>query len=281
MDRPFGLHRLDTVRMDALETVGGIYGKVEQEFSKFQKLIVEFIGTYYLVLTVGMVKAEGTAVGAAGPLAIGSALMVCVFAGGHISGGHYNPAVTFGILLAGRDKINTRLAAQYVGVQLFAGMCAAVTYWLLTDVAFAQFPQGSTPGQAFFCECIFTGLLMYVILNTATTKSLEGNSFYGMAIGFTLFTGAVAVGDVSGGVFNPAVGFGPIIMNAIVHGKENFSSIWIYFLAPLFGSAVAVATFRITNPTEYSPPARGRSSSQDANQETVPSDRDFHSEPPM
>lgn len=117
----------------------------------------------------------------------------------------------------------------------------------MTYTTFAQFPEGSNAGQAFFAEAIYTFLLVHVVLNTATTKSNANNSFYGLAIGFTVTAGAVAVGDVSGGVFNPAVGFGPIVVDSWNGGAENFQHIWIYFLAPWLGAIAAAMVFRITN----------------------------------
>lgn len=248
--------------------------------SHADKLIIEFIGTYYLgkeiqtknvleiqnrrnnkqkpevrkicintclVLTVGMVKAMSTAQGAAGALAIGSSLMVCVFAGGHISGAHYNPAVSMGIYLTGRGKMTLLTFIHYVLIQLLASVCASLTYWGLTYTTFAQFPEGSNSAQACFAEAIYTFMLVHVVLNTATTKSNADNSFYGLAIGFSVTSGAVAVGSVSGGVFNPAVGFGPIVINSWNHGSQNFQHIWIYFLAPLLGSLGAAIVFRLTN----------------------------------
>jgi len=229
-------HEVDKVKHRAISVV-----------SHADKLIIEFIGTYFLVLTVGMVKALGTAQGAAGALAIGSSLMVCVFAGGHISGAHYNPAVSLGVYLTGRGKMQLLTFIHYVLIQLLASVCAALTYWGLTYTTFAQFPEGSNSAQACFAEAIYTFMLVHVVLNTATTKSNADNSFYGLAIGFSVTSGAVAVGDVSGGVFNPAVGFGPIVINSWNNGSQNFQHIWIYFLAPLAGAALAALVFRLTN----------------------------------
>lgn len=217
-----------------------------QRLGNYNDLIIEFIGTFFLVLTIGMIKAND--VKQEGCLAIGSVLMVCIFAGGHISGAHYNPAVTFGIWLSGRNKITTSKMFQYWWVQLVGSLAASFTYLALTDHAFAQKPENSTAPQAFIAEFLFTFLLVHVVLNTATTKSNADNSFYGLAIGFTVTGGCVAVGGVSGGVFNPAVGFGPILINAISSDDAaKLQNMWIFFLAPMCGAAFSSLVFKATN----------------------------------
>ena len=199
-----------------------------------RKVIIEFIGTFFLVFTVGMVVIEPGAGGLA-PLAIGSALMIMVYAGGHISGGHYNPAVTLAVMLRGRTTA-TELAGYWVA-QLLAGVIAALVVTALKDSA----PIVSTippTGQALLVEFLFTFALCFVVLNVATTRGTEGNSYYGLAIGFTVVVGAYAVGGISGGAFNPAVAVGIVTM-----GLVGVSSLWIYLLANLFGGAVAALLF--------------------------------------
>src|SRR6266581_2599855 len=156
------------------------------------KYIAEFIGTFFLVLTIGC-----TGVGACviAPLAIGAALMVMVFAGGHISGAHYNPAVTLGVLI--RGKVNAADVVPYMVAQLAGAAIAAiaVTKFLRAGVAVTAI----TPhvGSALLAEFLFTFALVYVVLNAATAEGTSGNSFYGLAIGMTVMTGAFAVGDIS------------------------------------------------------------------------------------
>jgi aquaporin Z len=211
---------------------------------------VEFLGTFFLVLTVGFVSAPTNNIAALGfgPLAVGSMLMVCVFMGGHISGAHYNPAVTFGVWLTGRGKITTAMSFGYLGAQLFGSFIAGCVYWTITGYTFALEPQhGATMGHAFSSEALYAFLLVSVVLNTATSKSHQDNSFYGLAIGFTVVSGGIAVGPISGGGFNPAVGFGPIVVDAFNHGADRLRYIWIYWLGPLFGSILAAIAFRITN----------------------------------
>src|SRR3954465_11038921 len=168
-----------------------------------RKLTVEFIGTFFLVFTVGMAVANA---GAIAPLAIGAVLMVMVFAGGHISGAHYNPAVTIGMLLRGRLKsvdVLPYIIAQVIGAAVAA---VIVTSVLLTGAAVT--PIVPKLGPALIAEFLYTFALVYVVLNAATADGTSGNSFYGLAIGMTVMAGAFAVGDISGGAFNPAVAVG-------------------------------------------------------------------------
>ena len=166
-----------------------------------QKYLTEFIGTFFLVLTVGMTVIEPGA-GNLAPLAIGSALMIMVYAGGHISGGHYNPAVTIAVWLRGRCP--QRDVFPYIGSQLAGGIAASMLALALKgDVVVV--PADIKVFPALIAELVGTFALAYVVLNTATAKATSGNSYFGLAIGFTLMTMAFAFGGVSGGAFNPAV----------------------------------------------------------------------------
>ena len=204
-----------------------------------RKLVVELIGTFFLVFTVGM--ASKTA-GSFAPLAIGAALMVMVFAGAHVSGGHFNPAVSTAVLL--RGKLPRADYVPYVAAQILAAIVAA-----LVVIALGYDPSTSIRtagiGSMLVVEFLFTFALAYVVLNVATAKSTEGNSFYGLAIGFTLATGIFAVGPISGGAFNPAVAVGATLM-----GMFSWSHIWIYILANLLGGAAAAEAFRLIEPAE-------------------------------
>jgi len=205
------------------------------------KYIVELIGTFFLVLTVGCtVIAPGA--GDLAPLAIGASLMVMIFAGGHISGGHYNPAVTLGVWM--RGKCATKDIVPYWVAQLVGALLAAVI------VKFFKGGAAITPGNppvlaALLAEFLFTFALVYVVLNTATAKGTEGNSFYGLAIGMTVMTGAFAVGNISGGAFNPAVALGISIM-----GLSAWTNIWIFWVSELIAGAAAAALFKAVNPAE-------------------------------
>lgn len=203
------------------------------------KYLTEFIGTFFLVLTIGCTGIPAAA-GVIPPLAIGAALMVMIFAGGHVSGGHYNPAVTLGVWMRGRCPASD--VVPYWVSQVLGAVVAALTAMFLVGR-----PSGAalSPaiGPAFFAELLFTFALVYVVLNVATAKGTSGNSFYGLAIGFTVMTGAFAVGGVSGGAFNPAVAVGIGVM-----GLVSMTSIWIHVIADLLGGAAAAAVFRTINP---------------------------------
>ena len=211
-----------------------------------QKYLTEFIGTFFLVLTVGCTGiAAGP--GVIAPLAIGSALMVMVYAGGHVSGGHYNPAVTLGVFLRGRCPAADVL--PYMIAQVLGALAAAlVAMFLKSPESAATFRAGIAAG--FVAEALFTFALVLVVLNTATARTTAGNSYFGLAIGFTVVVGAFAVGDVSGGAFNPAVAIGASAM-----GLFPWPAIWMYLVAELLAGAAAAVTFRIMNPADIAPGA--------------------------
>jgi aquaporin Z len=205
------------------------------------KYITELIGTFFLVLTVGCSVIIGGA-GVIAPLAIGSALMVMIYAGGHISGGHYNPAVTFGVWVRGRCA--TKDVIPYWVAQLIGGVLAALAVNYMKGEAVAK-PMVLKTGPALLAEILFTFALVYVVLNSATAKANAGNSFYGLAIGFTVVTGAFAVGSISGAAFNPAVALGISVM-----GLSVWSNLWIYVVANLVGGLCAGLTFKFLNPED-------------------------------
>ena len=205
-----------------------------------RKYLAEFIGTFFLVLTVG---STGIAAGPGviAPLAIGSILMVMIFAGGHVSGAHYNPAVTLGVVLRGRCPAAD--VVPYWAAQVLGGVAAAaIVLFLKTAEAVRLDP--AVPA-AFAAEFLFTFALVYVVLNVATAKSTAGNSHFGLAIGFTVLSGAFAVGDVSGAAFNPAVALGAMMM-----GMLPFGSLWLYLTAELVGAAAAAVVFKAINPED-------------------------------
>ena len=206
-----------------------------------RKYIAEFIGTFFLVLTVGCAVVPGTT-GVIPALAIGAVLMVMIFAGGHISGGHFNPAVTFAIFVRGRLPVKDVI--PYWLAQIAAGVVAAlVAMWLVgkggTALEITNIPV------VFVAEFLFTFALAYVVLNCATAKGTLDNSFYGLAIGFTVLAGIFAVGAISGGAFNPAVAIGAAVMKLL-----HFSDIRIHLVAELAAGFLAGLTFKFLNPTD-------------------------------
>ena len=203
-----------------------------------KKYITEFIGTFFLVLTIGCTVIPGAA-GVIPPLAIGAALMVMIFAGGHISGGHYNPAVTLAVFIRGR--CDTKDVVPYWIAQVAAGLVASVVAAWLCGKSGTPMVISNVPA-AFVAEFLFTFALAYVVLNTATAKGMANNSFYGLAIGMTVMTGAFAVGSISGGAFNPAVAVGIAVMKLV-----SFSQIWIHLVADLAGGLMAGLVFKFIN----------------------------------
>jgi aquaporin Z len=206
-----------------------------------QKYLAEFIGAFFLVLTIGS-TVIGPGAGPLAPLAIGSALMVMVFAGGHISGGHFNPAVTLGVWL--RGKCETKDVVPYMIFQIMGAVLASLVVKFFKGGA-AVVPLQPETVPALLAEFLFTFALVYVVLNVATAKGTSGNSFYGLAIGFTVLVGAFSVGNISGGAFNPAVAVGISVL-----GLSSWANIWIYLVADFAGAAVAAEAFKALNPAE-------------------------------
>jgi len=210
------------------------------------KYLAEFIGTFFLVLTIGC-TVVGAAPAVIAPLAIGAALMVMVYAGGHISGAHYNPAVTLGVLI--RGKVKATDVVPYMIAQIAGAAVAALVVGKCLRAGVATTPMAPHVGAALLAEFLFTFALVYVVLNSATAEGTSGNSFYGLAIGMTVMTGAFAVGDISGGAFNPAVAVGISML-----GLSSWSNIWIYLL-PDFGAAIVAAiVFMLINPPAQTTP---------------------------
>jgi len=208
------------------------------------KYIVELIGTFFLVFTIGNVVLPPGA-GDLAPLAIGAVLMAMVYAGGHISGAHYNPAVTLAIAL--RGKCEWKDVVPYWVCQVVGAFIAAfVVTWLKTDlvetVAAVPISVDDNLTKFLVAEGLFTFALAFVVLNVATAKGTDGNSFYGLAIGFTVLAGAFSVGGITGGVFNPAVAVGLISM-----GKLALADVWVYLVANFGGAAAAALVFAAVN----------------------------------
>ncbi len=200
------------------------------------KYVYEFIGTFFLVLTVGMTVINPNGVGNLAPLAIGSVLAVMVYAGGHVSGGHYNPAVSLAVFL--RGLLSSKDLLLYWIAQLVAGVVAGYLTIYLKGAP-QETPLNMETLKAFIAEFLFTFALCYVVLNTATARETSGNSYFGFAIGFTVLVGAYAVGAISGGAFNPAVALGITVMNLSI-----WSNLWVFILANLLGGAAAALIFK-------------------------------------
>ena len=193
----------------------------------------EFIGTFFLVLIIGL---------SSNPIAIGFGLTVLVYMGAHISGAHYNPVVTMAFLI--RKDINLNNAFFYIFSQVLGSTLAALfLFFLKDDVMEIQPNLSSSVYQILLSEILFTFLLVYVILNVATHPNLKGNSFYGFAIGLTVMAGAFSVGPISGGVFNPAVSIGPTLSQFIIGVGISKHYLWYYLIGPFLGSLLATFSY--------------------------------------
>ena len=186
------------------------------------KYIIEFLGTFFLVLIIGLSQ---------NPLAIGLGLAVLVYMGAHISGAHYNPVVSLAMLI--NDQIELKEFSFYLASQLLGSVVA--TYFIMSlGNDFEVISNTNDISSFFVAEILFTFLLVFVILNVALNKKLEGNQFYGLAIGLTVTAGAFTVGNISGAVFNPAVSFGPSLFSFIdpqvVGANSSSSDFFIYYL---------------------------------------------------
>ncbi len=202
-----------------------------------KKYLVEFIGTFFLVLAVCMAGSKG---GTLAPIAIGSTLMVMVYAGGYISGAHYNPAVSLAVFI--RGKISLMDMIIYWAVQIAAAIVAVIIAMYVFQYS-GQLAANDFPKRVFAAEMIGTFALAYVVLHVATSAKTAGNSYYGLAIGFTVLSMAYVLGPVSGGAFNPAVAIG-----ASVFGVFGWNVIWIYLLGTFAGGAIAGIVYRFLNP---------------------------------
>eukprot|EP00930_Biecheleria_cincta_P075734 TRINITY_DN6291_c0_g1_i1.p1 TRINITY_DN6291_c0_g1~~TRINITY_DN6291_c0_g1_i1.p1 ORF type:complete len:494 (+),score=82.95 TRINITY_DN6291_c0_g1_i1:72-1553(+) len=209
------------------------------------KLSTEFVGTLFLCLTIAL-TAKSSSIAA---IVIGCALMVVVYSGGHISGGHYNPAVTLAVLLRGGGKIGLIDSGLFMVAQFAGALSGAVLSWPLIGRSMAGYPAlGATtdPSSAVLVELMISLALCSVVLHTATTQAQANNSYYGLAIGWTVLSGAISVGGVSGGAFNPAVGLMPIL-----YGSDAAANSWVYFAGPFAAGILAAIFFRVSAPEEY------------------------------
>jgi len=204
------------------------------------KYLTEFIGTFFLVLTVNLTVMGQVPMA---PLAIGASLMIMVYMGGHISGGHYNPAVSLAAAL--RGKLASSELLPYMVSQILGAVVASLAGWVIMGQSFAPAPAPTTSVvAALLVELLFTFALCIVVLNSACHPATKGNSFYGLAIGFTIVVAAFAGGAISGGAFNPAVGIGPTLVHGLV-GGGSFSNLWLYLVGPFAGGFLAAAVFKM------------------------------------
>jgi len=211
-----------------------------RSYSEVPVLVSEFLGTYLLVLTVGLNVLAGSP---AGPFSIAAALMTMIYAIGDVSGAHFNPAVTCALLLSGRDKkLDVQEAVKYVSVQLAGGLAAAFSY---SSIYNSSFPLGAKGEYGWMevavAEIVFTFVLCYVVLSMAVGRNPAATDFAGLAIGSCVTVGGLAIGGISGGSLNPAVSLG------IGATSDTIVNAMIYSALELVGAVLAVGVFRFTH----------------------------------
>lgn len=206
------------------------------------KYLTEFIGAFFLVLTAGLASVHYPA---QAPLAVGSVLMVMVYMGAHVSGAHYNPIVTIALVAVG--KLDRKYGATYAACQVAGALVAGVAVWLLSGDFFLVAPAAGVPWwNALLAEALFAFALVIVVLQVAADPRTEGNSYYGLAIGFTVMVAGFAVGGISGGVLNPAVAAGPALVYLVGSlSLRPLGSTWLYWVGPLAGAYLALAVYRM------------------------------------
>lgn len=211
--------------------------------STIQMYLSEFLGVYMLVLTVGLNVNAGASAGA---LSIAASLTSMIFALGDVSGAHLNPAVTCAVYSSGRDgSLGAGKAFMYMISQLIGGMCAGMTYYIISGTA-----SGVAPGktynltQALIAEFIFTFLISFTVLCVALSPRTKASHFFGLAIGFCVVVGGFSIGNISGGSLNPAVSVGV----ASVGG--GFSNAAAYCVVELLAGAAAATVFKVTHDEE-------------------------------
>lgn len=215
---------------------------------KLEAYAAEFIGTFFLVFTVGVNTLQNSALA---PVSIGAILMAMIFAQGSVSGAHYNPAVTLGVLLSERGQTIWQDAVAYMVVQLLGGCVAAFMYSTILGATFTLHPgEGYGDLDAVVVEILFSTALIFVVLNVATTKQDTNNHYFGLAIGFLVMAAAFAIGPISGCSLNPAVTLGVMLTHWIRTGT-GLRYLPHYLCSPLVGSILAVLAFWLTRSAEY------------------------------
>jgi len=209
-----------------------------------KKYLTEFVGTFLFLFVISLVGPSGTPLT---PLAIGCALMIMVYAGGAISGGHYNPAVTLG--LASVKKMPGSDVIPYIVSQLLGGIAAFLLGGYIYKSGGIHPGAGIDATKALIVEAIFTFALVLVVLNVACSKATVGNSYFGLAIGFTIVVAATGGGPLSGGAFNPAVGISATVAD-VVYNKTGWQDIWLYIVGPIVGGLLAAMIWRVQHPDE-------------------------------
>ncbi|MFC4142116.1 aquaporin Z [Pedobacter mendelii] len=228
------------------------------ETSKFSKFTAEFLGTLVLVLMgCGSAVIAGgngtTGVGLLGiSFAFGLSVIAMAYAIGHISGCHINPAISIGMVVAGRMKVNE--AAYYIVAQILGGIAGAGLLYLIASnqVSFEmkEWALGSNgwgkgylseynSTASFTAEAVFTFIFLLVIFGSTSTKNINGG-FAGLAIGLSLVLIHIVGIKITGVSVNPARSIGP----AIIAGGEALKQVWMFILAPVTGAILSAVVWK-------------------------------------
>jgi aquaporin Z len=224
------------------------------------KYVCEFLGTFVLVLIVTYNVATNAS-GVFGVTSIAFALMVMIYSIGHISGGHFNPAVSFAFALQG--LLSYQDCVMYIVSQCAGGAVAGLCSGFIIDTK-RQLLQPRTGTLLNVCvvEYLFTWMLCFVVLNVAASKKIGGqNQFYGLAIGLSVVAGGYAAGEVSGGVLNPAVTLGL----AVSHFSAFILELPVYVVVQLAAGFGSVVSFHIVRPEEKTDDANANAITKVAN----------------
>lgn len=220
----------------------------DEEPTNAAKMVSEFLGTFMLVLTVGLNVLDASPAGA---FSIAASLMCMIYALGGVSGAHFNPAVTIAILCSRMSDLTVTEAIKYIGVQILGGIAAAFTYSSMHK--FDAFPLGPIGKyqwhQVAIAEIIFTFVLCFVVLSVAVaTKKTHSDHMYGLAIGSCVTVGGVAIGSISGGSLNPAVSCGIAAADLLKGGL--FWQALVYSAFEIIGGVMAAGVFNVTHEIE-------------------------------
>ncbi len=209
----------------------------------FRKYVVEFIGTFFLLIAFCISVQSG--LGQFAPIAVGAMLMVMIYAGAPISAGHYNPAVSLAAYLRGALHLSDLL--PYIVAQALGGTFASMlSGFLITSMGIAEPTTRELDAvPSLIAEFLGTFALVYVFLNVTTSKKSIGNSYFGLAIGFTFLACMYLFSGISGGAFNPAIALG-----ITMAGLASWASIWIFIVANFVAGALAAFLFQYVNGPE-------------------------------
>lgn len=214
-------------------------------------LIAEFIGTFFLVMTISMCLQQSQVVGALGPIGIGFVLCSYIFAYGYISGAIYNPAVSVALVMI--QLMEIRKAILYTISQLLGGFCGALLSWYLVGINDAfkapapQTSQSADVARSAVAEFVFTFGLINIIFNVACSRQRD-NQHYGLAIGCYIIAAAFCVGGISGGSFNPAVATSLQVVNCMVNKCHDIQYLWLYWLCPILAAIFSSLIFALMHP---------------------------------